>query len=151
MDSDIQRFLDGLLNRSKLRLPHLFNKKNSITHNYLEVGGGKTGVEWRYEPKKDEVKVQFYLNHKDKKLNRRINEDRFKHLLKFKDEIDKAFGDQRHLDWNFKEDRKCQYIQYSCDIGGLDNEEKWPKIWQDCIDCLARLENALKYYIDKLP
>jgi hypothetical protein len=95
------------------------------------------------------AKVQFYLNHPKSNINKKINELRYNYFLQFRNDIDKAFGGQ--LIWNFNPNRRAQYIQSILDIDGLDDEKIWPKIWDDLVTCLERLEKALRDYIDDLP
>jgi hypothetical protein len=143
------RFFEGLLTVSNSRSPLFRNIKPDSKHSYLNAGGGKTGVHWRYEVSENEGAAQFYLNHFDPKINELVNKERYLFLFEKKYEINEAFGEP--LDWNYRKDRKIQYIQSLCNLGGWATENKWPEIYGDLVNRLVSLEKALKYYIDRLP
>jgi hypothetical protein len=63
-----QKFFEGLLNVSNSRLILFRNVKPGARHSYLNAGGGKTGVHWRYEVAENQASAQFYLNQSDKKV-----------------------------------------------------------------------------------
>jgi Domain of unknown function (DUF4268) len=71
-----------------------------------------------------------------------VNKRRFEALLARKDEIEQRFGEP--LLWEFKENRKQQYLRSCCPFGGLEEDSKWESIHKDLIDRLVRLENALR-------
>jgi hypothetical protein len=143
------RFFEGLLNLSNSRLPLFRNIKPDTRHSYLNAGGGKTGVHWRYEVSGNQASAQFYLNYSEPKTNELVNKERYLFLFENKYEINNAFGEE--LDWNYQKNRKVQYIQSICHLGGWETENKWPEIYVDLVDRMVRLETALSYYINRLP
>jgi len=64
-------------------------------------------------------------------------------------EIDETFGES--LEWDFKENRKQNYIKSCVTIGGLKDKDKWPEIQNEMIDRMIKLEKIMKSYIDTLP
>jgi hypothetical protein len=106
------RFFEGLITVSNSRLPIVKNIKPDSRHSYLNAGGGRTGVHWRYEVSEHQTSAQFYLNHYDPKTNELVNKERYLFLFENKYEINEAFGEE--LDWNYQKNRKVQYIQSVC-------------------------------------
>jgi hypothetical protein len=140
-----RRFLEGLLKISNFGTPLFKNVSPDNNHTYIQAGGGQTGIYWRYDVKQYEVNAIFYLNHSDHKFN----EECFRKLESFKNKINADFGGP--LEWNFKKDRRCQYIQSTCTIGGSEDKEKWPEIYGDLVERMVRLEKTVRNYIDMLP
>jgi hypothetical protein len=69
----------------------------------------------------------------------------FEELKKHKSEIESIFGDV--LEWDEKEGRETCYIRKKIEIGGLQDENKWPVIQQTMADTMIKLEKALSSFI----
>ena len=143
------KFFDGLLIISNSRLSLFKNIKPNATHSYLNAGGGRSGVHWRYEVSENQGSAQFYLNHLDPKINELVNKERYLFLFENKYQINEAFGES--LDWNYQKNRKVQYIQSICHKGDWETENKWSEIYHDLVDRMFRLEKAVSFYIPRLP
>ncbi len=138
-------FFTQLLERSNAKTSLFKNISPTGYQNWLNAGAGKSGLGWTYSVRRNDAKVELFFQFPDQD----VNSKRFKALKANKEEIESLFGEP--LDWDFKDTRKQQYIRSRCSIGGLSNEDKWPKIQNDLVDRMIRLEKALREYITSLP
>lgn len=124
----------------------IFNNISPVGYQFwIQAGAGKGGTAWQFIAMKKISRVVYFLY----SASADVNKKRFHYLLSHKDEIEKQFGDK--LVWDFKENRKQHYLMSICNIGGLDDEEKWPVLQNELVSRLVRFEKALKPFISSLP
>lgn len=111
---------------------------------WINASAGKTGLIWAFVATKNFTRVELIFSHSDES----INQTRYEKVLAKKKEIEDAFGES--LDWDFKETRKQNYVRKIFKNGGLENEEKWPKIQSQMVDCFVKLEKALSTHLQNL-
>lgn len=116
-------------------------------HNWLGTSSGKQGLGFNYALRKNEAQVELYIDRG--KERDKENKAIFDNLFKYKEEIEKAFGE--HLEWERLEGKRACRIRKRITIGGYrDEEHKWPKIHEAMVDAMMRLEKSLRPYINKL-
>lgn len=138
-------FFQQLLEKSNVATSIFANVSATSYQNWLNAGAGKYGLSWVYVIKLHEARVELFLSGSDPHLIRQ----RFEILKAKSDDIGTAFGEP--LDWDYKEERKQQYIRSYSKVGGLQDEEEWPDIQDDLVDRMIRLESALRNHIRNLP
>lgn len=138
-------FFSQLIERSNAKTPVFKNVSPTGYQYWVNAGAGKAGLAWTYVVRKTDARVEFFLYSPDPKVNLK----RFQALEAKKEEIEASFGEP--LDWDYKDTRKQQYIRSSSKTGGLFNEEIWPKVQNDLVDRMVRIEKALRKHIASLP
>ncbi len=116
-------------------------------YNWVGTGAGSQGLGFNYTVTQHESVVELYI---DKgKDSTEQNKDIFNKLYDSREEIEKAFGES--LEWQRLDERQACRIKKFITLGGYrDTEDKWPKIHEDMVDAMIRLEKALKPHINKL-
>ena len=138
------RFFEILLQKCKEKTK-LFNNVSPVWYqSWINAGAGKNGVAWSLVILKDHARVELFFCHSD----REVNKERFNFFLERKKEIENRFGEP--LEWDFKEDRKQQYIRSKVNEGGLKDEDRWEKIQEKMIEKLIKLEEILSPIIKEL-
>ena len=131
------------MSRSKTKL-----HKNISPSYYHWIGttAGKPGLSYNYTARKNEVIVELYIDRgKDRDdENKKI----FDELYENKVEIETKFADE--LDWQRLENKRACRICKTIEKGGYHDEEKWQEIFEEMIDTMIRLDNALRPHIMKL-
>lgn len=121
---------------------NLFNNISPVSYqNWVNAGAGKSGVSWTFVGTKRSSRIEFFFC----SFSPDVNRERFKYLLSKKAEIEEKFGES--LVWDFKEERKQQYIRSVCPLGGFDDEDNWASIQNDLVDRMLRLEKVLRSFI----
>lgn len=143
-DQNRLRFFQELLTKAN-QVTKIFNNVSPIGYQqWVNAGAGKAGLMWALTITKKKSRIEFILCHSDPATNRK----RYDILQNKADEIENAV--QGSLEWNFKENRKQQYIVFHCFSGGLEEEEKWPEIQDEMVEKLCKLEVALGPFIEYL-
>ena len=117
-------------------------------YSYIATGAGKSGVAYIYEVTYKNGRVVVYFDKGKENEDVLLNKKRFDQLSKYKEEIEKEFGEK--LLWERLDDRKASRISYTFEGIGLKDENTWDEIQDNMIDAMIRLENATKKYIGKL-
>jgi len=135
-DRKVYDFFDQLL--------ALLDHKTSIFDNisplgyqrFLPAGTGISGVMWELIvfDSVARIDIKFCTS------SHEVNQENFNAIFKHKDEIEEIFAES--LIWDFKENRKWQFIRSQCPIGAFKDEEKWTLIQEDLVDRLLRMEKA---------
>lgn len=137
-------FFEQLLERCKART-NLFGNVSPVGYqNWVNAGGGKSGLMWTLCATEKVARVELFFCAPSAEVNQR----RYDALLARRDEIEKGFGES--LLWDFKEGRKQQYIRSRCPIGGLEQEEEWESIQEDLIERLVKMEGTFRAAIKQL-
>ncbi len=141
-----KRFWTGLLDYSKKDLK-LFSNISPSTGNWIGAGAGKSGMMFTFVANKNDSSVELYIDRgkeKDKE-----NEEIFDFFVNHSKEIERAFG--YPLIWERLEGRRACRIKGKLDIGGRDDEDKWPEIQKTMVDSMISLEKSFRPFLDKLP
>lgn len=137
-------FFKQLLEKSNKKIS-LFKKVSPAGYqSWLLAGAGKAGLAWQYAVRRTDAKVELFFQASEASLNTK----RFNALFDKKEQIEKQFGEP--LEWDYKENRKQQYIRSLSSLGGLSNEDKWNEIQDDLVSRMMKLEKALRVYIPTL-
>jgi len=140
-------FWTRLLTKAKTKTS-LHSKISPSKYSYITTSAGKSGIAYTYVITYKNGRIEIYLDKGKEEEDIVLNKKRFDQLFKYKDEIEKEFGEK--LLWERLDDRKASRISYILDGIGLKDEEKWDNIQDKMIDVMIRLENATKKYIGKL-
>lgn len=138
-------FFEQLLEKSNEKSTLFSNVSPGGAQNWVTAGAGKYGLGFNYVIKLNEARVELFISGTDAEQNK----NRFEKLMESSKEIEKAF--EEPLVWDFKIERKQQYIRSISRVGGLQDEEKWSEIQDDLVDRMDRLDKSLKSHIKKLP
>ena len=138
-------FWKTLLERSKQKT-NLHANISPGTANWIGAGSGVRGLGFNYAVTYKFGQAELYIDRGQgcEEENKRI----FDELQSHKAEIEKDFGDK--LRWERLDDRRASRISRRIDYAGLGDKEKWPKLQDDMIDAMIRLEKALKKHIRNL-
>lgn len=138
-------FWKSLLERSKEKTNLHANISPGIA-NWIGAGSGVRGLGFNYAVTFKFGQAELYIDRgKDSDdENKRI----FDELNSQKAEIEKDFGEK--LRWERLDDRRASRISKRIETAGLGDREKWPKVQDEMIDAMIRLEKALKKHIKAL-
>lgn len=138
-------FWKSLLERSKEKTSLHANISPGIA-NWIGAGSGVRGLGFNYAVTFKFGQAELYIDRgKDSDdENKRI----FDELNSQKAEIEKDFGEK--LRWERLDDRRASRISKRIETAGLGDREKWPKVQDEMIDAMIRLEKALKKHIKAL-
>jgi hypothetical protein len=92
-----------LLDEVKRKIPAFRGRPVDITKNNISAPAGKNGSEWVIVTRNNDCRAE--LAFRDKNTSKIY----FQKMLKYKASIEKEFGE--NLNWDFKPDRKDQYIK----------------------------------------
>ncbi len=138
------KFFESLLQKSKEKT-RLFNNISPVGYqSWINAGAGKNGIAWSLVILRDKARVELFFYHTDKE----VNKNRFEFFYKKREEIENKFGES--LKWDFREDRKQQYIRSIVKEGGIKDEEKWDEIQRKMIEKLIKLEEIFTPLIKEL-
>lgn len=141
-----ERFWTALLDKAKTKTK-LHANITPGQFSWVGASSGKRGLNLNYAVRKHDTQVELYIDRgKDAEQENKAIYDR---LYADKDAIEKAFGGK--LVWQKLETKRACRICKVIDIGGYRDEEKWPEIHEVATDAMAKLEQALKPFIEKLP
>lgn len=138
-------FWKSLLERSKLKTT-LHGNISPGTANWIGAGSGVRGLGYNYAITYKFGQAELYIDRgKDcEEENKRM----FDELNLHRSEIETDFGEK--LRWERLDDRRASRISKRIDYAGLGDTDKWPKLQDDMIDSMIRLERALKKHIKAL-
>lgn len=141
-----RRFWELLLDQAKSQTKlHSGVSPNDST--WIATGAGRSGISYNYVIGMSESRVEVYIDRgKDAED---ANRAMYEALAASREAIDKTFGEA--LDWQPLEGRRASRIAKKLPGGYQDDETKWPKICEEMIDSMIRLEKAVKPHIHELP
>lgn len=140
-----KKFWTALLALAKNKTK-LHSGASPSTRNWVGTPAGIQGLGFGYVVRQHDAQVELYID-QDKETgdgNQKILEK----LQANKDAIEKDFGDP--LYWEALEDRRACRISYVVNIGGWQDEEKWPEVHAVLVDAMIRFEKALRPYLKNL-
>lgn len=116
-------------------------------YGWIGASAGVSGLNFNYVVMQDECRVELYID-RGKDADEE-NKQIFDQLSANRDAIDKAFGTP--LSWERLEARRACRIHYTRSGGGYRSpEEEWPKIQDETIRDMDRLEKVLQPYLKQL-
>lgn len=138
-------FWESLLEKSKTKT-NLHSNTSPGTWGWIGAGSGVRGLGFNYAITYKFGQAELYIDRgKDAdEENKRIFDDLYSH----REEIEKEFGDK--LRWERLDDRRASRISKRIEFAGLGDKDKWPKLQDEMIDAMIKLEKALKKYIKAL-
>jgi hypothetical protein len=92
----------------------------------------------------DDAQVELYIDRGDAEQNKQI----FDTLHEHKAEIETAFGEP--LEWQRLDAKRVCRVRYMLTDGGLQDQQRWPKIQDAMIEAMIQLERAMKPQIQQL-
>lgn len=124
----------------------LHSNTTPIEQNWLPQGAGRTGLSFNYVAKRDQWRVELYIDAGDAHVNRAY----FDFLEQHRSEIETRFG--RPLDWQgLPEKRACRVTTEWASGGYQSPESNWTAIAETMIDSMIKLEHAIRQFIVRLP
>jgi hypothetical protein len=136
-DSDRQQLLD----EASKQIPAFRGRKIDTTKNNINAPAGKDGSEWVIVTRSNDCRVELFLGNKN---SARIN---FQKMEKYKENIESEFGEA--LDWDFKKDRKNQYIKTK-NLSYKEISEKRNEVMRYLVDRMIKFMSILGGYWDKV-
>lgn len=115
-------------------------------YNWVGTSAGIQGLNFNYAVRQHDAQVELYID-QDKDTgdgNQKILEK----LQSNKESIEKEFG--KPLNWETLDEKRACRISYIVDIGGWQDEEKWPQVHAALVDAMIRLEKALRPHLKNL-
>ncbi len=141
------RWWTELLDRAKAAT-RLHAAISPSRYSYVATGAGKRGLSFHYAVAQHETWVHLYIDRG--RGQDRENLEVFESLRAHQEEIEQAFG--APLMWQALEGKRaCRILAPIIKGGYRDAEDQWPRIHEEAIDEMIRLEGALRPHIAALP
>lgn len=137
-----KEFWTGLLARSKNKTDLFINKSPGV-ENYLNIGGGRAGLYFNYIINFKHARIEFYIDFKDKKINKRY----FDKFIQFKDKLEKEVGET--LVWDRLDENRASIIRQMIDDDGLKEKNRWPELQDKMIQAMIKFHQTFKPYVNK--
>jgi len=140
-----KKFWTALLALAKTK-SRLHSDISPKIYNWVGTTAGVQGLGFNYVVRQHDAQVELYID-QDKETgdgNQKILEK----LETSKESIEKGFGGP--LLWETLEDSRACRIRYIVDLGGWQDEEKWPQVHAALVDAMIRLEKALRPHLENL-
>lgn len=138
-------FWEGLLGRIQGKTK-LFDNVSTSKDNTISAGSGISGSRYALAVRKNDAYITFILEDPE----RRINEYAFNWLYSKRKTIEETFGEP--LKWTGASDKrkKCDIV-LDLSIGGIHSDKsEWPRIQDEMINAMTKLEIALSPHITPL-
>jgi hypothetical protein len=140
-----RRFWAQLIDRSKSQTQLLANRSTTEDH-WLTAGIGRAGFHLNLSLTEDRARIECYIRKgKDSDI---WNLAAFNALKAQKEQIESVFG--APLDWQELPERSGCRICFDLDGGWRLPEQEWPKLQEEVIQTLIKLERALRGPIQSL-
>ena len=140
-----KNFWTQLLEQSK-KITKLHANISPGEHGWIGTGAGKAGLAFNYAVTKNQSYIELYIDRgvDSEKESKAIYDSLFIN----KNNIEKTFGGK--LEWQRLDGKRACRIRKTIEGGYRTDEKRWPAIQKEMIDCMIRLEKALKPHIGKL-
>ena len=115
-------------------------------YSWIGTSSGVRGLNLNYSILQDECGAELYIDRG--KGREEENNSIFDQLVAHREEIEKAFGGP--LSWERLEGKRACRIKYSQEGGYRAPEGQWPKMQEDIIGAMNRLEQALRPFVKQL-
>lgn len=139
-------FWEQLLDKAKDKTD--LHARISPTHkNWIETSMGPLSrLVLLYRLRGHDARVELYIDHDTH--TGEGNVDIFNQFKANKEQIEEIFGEP--LDWDVLEGRRACRISKTIPIGGWEDEDAWPKLHEEMIDAMIRLDKSLRPYAKDL-
>ena len=137
--SDSER--QQLLGEASKRIPAFRGRMIDTTKNNINAPAGRDGSEWVIVTRSNDCRVELFLGNKN---SAKIN---FQKMEKYKVNIESEFGEA--LDWDFKQDRKSQYIKTK-NLSYKEVSEKRNEVMHYLVDRMIKFMSIVGGYWDKV-
>ena len=136
----------GLLLEKARERTTLHSNISPSKENWIMTGAGKSGISWNYNITMHGGSTELYI---DRGAGKKDETDKiYNTLLNDRERIEQQFGEP--LVWDRVEGRRACKITSICEIGGLQDIDRWSAIQEDMIDRMIRLEEALGSLLSKI-
>jgi Domain of unknown function (DUF4268) len=115
-------------------------------YSWIGTSSGVRGLNLNYSITQDECGAELYIDRG--KGREEENKSIFDQLFAHREEIEKGFGGP--LSWERLEGKRACRIKYSQEGGYRTPEDQWPKMQEDIIAAMNRLEQALRPFLKQL-
>ncbi len=140
-----ERFWTGLLAKAAEKTK-LHANVSAGSFGWIGAGAGKTGLAFNYAVRQHQTQVELYIDSgKDSEAQ---NKAIFDQLFSQRESIEKTFGGP--FEWQKLEGKRACRIRKVIEMGGYRDEDKWPQVYEEATEAMARLEKAFKPHIVKL-
>ena len=139
------KFWEALIAAAKTKSDVHANRKPT-QDGWLAGGIGRAGFNLTYTTRQHDSQVELWIAHGPGQTAK--NKAAFKALMAQKEQIEEAFG--APLDWQeLPEGEGCR-IRHIIDGGYKSPQEDWPKIHQDMVNWMVRLDQAMRHRVAQL-
>lgn len=115
-------------------------------YNWIGTSAGAPGLLLSYVVRQHDAQVELYID-RDKETGEG-NREILDKLQTNKESIEKEFGSP--LLWETLDEKRACRIRYIVDVGGWQDEEKWPQAHETLVNAMIRLEKALRPHLKNL-
>ena len=131
-------------------ITELFQGTNARPGDYIDHGAGTTGLYYVFKVTGEYAKIELSIskdnaNDKNPKFT---NKKIFDELIKYKEDIEKIFGDK--LLWERLDDNNSSRIKYQLNGVNIFNKDDWDKMIEFQINNMIKFENAMKEPLNKV-
>jgi hypothetical protein len=118
----------------------LFAGKKAVDDNWISETVGLGSVQYQYVIRKKWADVQLLIEYdlRSNEKNRAI----FEALYADRAAIEAEVGEP--LDWDYKPERRSQYVRKRFTSGGLVCDWTWPALQDDMINAMIRFDRAIR-------
>ncbi len=144
--SDVRpRFWTQLLDYAKTKT-QLFSNISPPDGGWISAGSGIRGLAYTFGLTKHAATVELYIDRGKGQgaENKRI----FDRFLAAKAQVEGTFG--APLDWRRLDGKQACRLSKKITVGGYLDEQSWPRLREEMVDSMVRLEAALAPQLDKL-
>lgn len=116
-------------------------------YSWIGTGSGVRGSNFNYTVKQTQCGAELYIDRGNDSNDE--NQSIFDQLKRHQSAIEKTFGSK--LNWEHLEGKRACRISCRFNNGGYRSpEEKWPKIQNEVINAMDKLEKAIKPHLKHL-
>lgn len=133
------KFWEGLLEKAK-KQTDLHANRSPSTSNYTSGGIGRYGFSLTYVVRQNDSQVELWISHGNGRQE--LNKVAFNSLLAQKQAIEEKFGGK--LDWQELPDQDSCRICYLIEGGYKSPPDEWPRIHEELIGAMIRLDKAIR-------
>ena len=140
-------FWKRLLERA-IQKTTLHSNVSPSKENWIAAGAGKSGMGWSYAITMNRGSAELFIDRGPEENEKEETDKIFERIRSDRKKIESQFGEP--LIWDKVDGRRICRIKSIGQLGGLKDTELWPKIQEDMIDRMIRLEKALKPVISAI-
>lgn len=118
----------------------LFANISPNRYSWVGTGAGRSGISFNFVIHRDWGSAELYIDH-DRDTGEK-NKAIFDALHAQKDKIEAEMGSP--LEWERLDEKRASRIRKRFSIGGLSTPDNWPKLQEQMIDAMIKLDGALR-------